>query len=72
MLERWYPGAGFYNGGRLEFKAIQPFRPGDTVVFTGVVTGKRRANGRGLIDCEIKGTNQLGQLMGFATATLTV
>ena len=72
MLERWYSAASFYNGGRLEFKAIQPFRPGDTVVFTGVVTGKRRSNGKGLIDCEIKGTNQLGQLMGFATATLSV
>ena len=47
MLERWYPGAGFYNGGRLEFKAIQPFRPGDTVVFTGVVTGKRPGKRQG-------------------------
>ena len=29
MLERWFPAASFYDGGRLEFKAIQPFRPGD-------------------------------------------
>ena len=28
MLERWIPEAGFYEGGRLEFKAIQPFRAG--------------------------------------------
>ena len=72
MLERWFPAASFYDGGRLEFKAIQPFRPGDTVVFTGTVTGKRRVNGKGLIDCEIKGTNQLGQIMGVATATLSL
>ena len=72
MLERWFPAASFYDGGRLEFKAIQPFRPGDKVVFTGTVTGKRRVNGNGLIDCEIKGTNQLGQIMGVATATLSL
>ena len=72
MLERWFPAASFYDGGRLEFKAIQPFRPGDKVVFSGTVTGKRRVDGKGFIDCEIRGTNQLGQIMGFATATLTV
>ena len=72
MLERWFPAGSFYDGGRLEFKAIQPFRPGDKVVFTGTVTGKRRVNGKGLIDCEIKGTNQLGQIMGVATATLSL
>ena len=72
MLERWFPAASFYEGGRLEFKAIQPFRPGDTVVFTGTVTGKRRVNGKAFVDCEIRGTNQLGQIMGFATATLSV
>ena len=44
MLERWFPAASFYDGGRLEFKAIQPFRPGDTVVFTGTVTGKSVAS----------------------------
>ena len=72
MLERWFPAGSFYDGGRLEFKAIQPFRPGDEVEFTGTVTGKRRVNGKGLIDCEIKGTNQLGQIMGVATATLSL
>ncbi len=72
MLEQWFPAGSFYDGGRLEFKAIQPFRPGDTVVFRAKVTGKRTQAGKKLVDCEVKGTNQLGQLMGFATATLSL
>ena len=70
MLERWFPVEAVYNGGRLLYKGIQPFRPGDTVTFTGQVTGKRDEDGRKTVDCELKGVNQLGQLMGVAEATL--
>ncbi len=72
MLERWLPDGSFYDNGRLLYKAIEPFRPGDTVVFTGTVTGKRVEGSNKLIDCEIKGTNQHGKLMGVAEATLAL
>ena len=72
MLERWLPNGSLYDNGRLLFKAIEPFRPGDTVEFTGTVTGKRVEGGLKLVDCEIKGTNQNGKLMGVAEATLAV
>jgi acyl dehydratase len=48
---------------RMEFKA--PVRPGDTVSYTLVVTGKRESNsipGWGLLFNTISGTNQRGEL----------
>ena len=72
MLERWFPAGAFYNGGRQSLKAIEPIRAGDTVVFTGKVTAKRDEGGKKLVDCEIKGVNQLGKLIGVAEATLAV
>lgn len=72
MLEQWFPASAFYNNGRLLYKAIEPFRPGDTVTFTGSVTAKREEGGRKIVECEIKGTNQQGRLMGVAEATLVL
>jgi acyl dehydratase len=72
MLEHWLPNGSLYGNGRLLFKAIEPFRPGDTVEFTGTVTGKRVEGGQKLVDCEIKGINQGGKLIGVAEATLAV
>ena len=68
MLEPWFPIEGLYNGGSLEFKAINPFRPGDIVKFNGAISGKTESNGRTRITCEIKGVNALGQLIGVASA----
>ena len=70
MLERWAPDGTLYGGGRLLFKAINNFRPGDTNTYRGTVTAKREHHGKRLVDIEITGANQLGQLTGVAEATL--
>ena len=72
MLEQWFPASAFYDGGSLEFKGIEPFRPGDKVTFTGTVKSKRIESGKKLVDCEIMGVNQHGRVMGVATATLSL
>lgn len=72
MLEQVFSAEAFYGGGSLEFKAIEPVRPGDRISFTGRVAAKREEGGKKLVDCEIKGTNQLGQLIGVAEATVVV
>ena len=72
MLEARFPASAFYNGGRLLHKAIRPFRPGDTVTFSGTLTGKREENNRKIVDCDIQGHNKLGQLMGVSEATLVL
>ena len=70
MLHRSAPDGTLYGGGRLLFKAIKNFRPGDTNTYRGTVTAKREQNGKRLVDIEVTGANQLGQLTGVAEATL--
>lgn len=70
MLDRWAPGSTLYGGGRLLFKAIKNFRPGDTVTYRGTVTQKRRQGSTRLVDFDVVGVNQLGRLTGVAEATL--
>ena len=72
MLEQWFPAEAFYNGGSLTYKGVAPFRPGDNVMFTGAVTGKRTENGKNFVDLEIKGIDETGRLVGVADATLVL
>ena len=69
-LEQWFSAEAFYNGGSLTYKGVGPFRPGDTVVFTGKVTGKRVEHGKKYVDLEIVGTDKTGRLVGVANATV--
>ena len=69
-LEQWFPAHSFYDGGSILFKAIDAFRPGDTVTFTGKITGKRIEGDRKIVECELRGVNQMDKLMGIAEATL--
>ena len=71
-LEQWFPAGCFYDGGRLLFKAIEPFRPGDRVTFTGTITSKRVEKDRNLVECRIEGHNQKGSLVGVADATVVL
>ena len=70
MLQLSFPPEAFYNGGSLLMRAITPFRSGDTVTFAGEVTGRSREGDRGVIDCRVRGTNQRGELVCLADASL--
>ena len=70
MLELSFPLKAFYNGGSLLMRAITPFRSGDTVTFGGEITGKREEEGRGLVECRVKGINQRGDLVCLADAIM--
>ena len=75
MLQRSFPLRAFYQRGQLLMRAIEPFRVGDTVTFQGEVTAKRPAaseagNGRGVVECRVKGINQRGDLVNLSDATL--
>ena len=70
MIEACFPAESFYNGGSLTYKGINPFRPGDEVVFTGKVIGKRTESGNSLVDLAIKGIDKTGRLVGVAEATV--
>jgi acyl dehydratase len=70
MLARSFPLRAFYDGGRLLMRAITPFRAGDRVTFAGEVTGKRVEDGNKIVDCQVKGTNQRGELVCLSEATM--
>ncbi len=72
MLQLSFPPEAFYNGGSLLMRAITPFRSGDTVTFAGEVTGRRREEDRGIVECRVRGTNQRGELVCLADAALAV
>ena len=72
MLQLSFPAEAFYNGGSLLMRAITPFRSGDTVTFAGEVTGRRREGERGIVECRVRGTNQRGELVCLADASLGV
>ena len=72
MLQRSFPLRAFYDGGRLLMRAITPFRGGDTVTFAGEVTGKRIENGKKIVDCRVRGTNQAGELVCLCDATMVL
>lgn len=70
MLLQSFPLCAFYNGGRLLMRAITPFRSGDTVTFAGEVTGKRSDDPKHIVECRVRGTNQRGDLVCLADASL--
>lgn len=72
MLQRSFPLRAFYDGGRLLMRAITPFRAGDTVTFAGEVTGKRIEDGKKIVECQVRGTNQRGELVCLSDATLVM
>jgi acyl dehydratase len=69
-LELAFPLEAFYNGGSLLMRAITPFRSGDTVTFQGEVSTKRQEGSHGVVECRVKGTNQRGELVCLADASM--
>ncbi len=71
---------GSFRGGRLLLRAIEPYRPGDTVTFQGEVTfwGEPTAtqpwegfeSTQRIIECRIRGINQREDLVDVSDATL--
>jgi acyl dehydratase len=72
MLAQSFALRAFYDGGRLLMRAITPFRSGDTVTFTGEVTGKRIEDGKRFVDCRVRGTNQRGELVCLSDAAMVM
>ncbi len=69
LLEKAFPVRSLMSyGSRLEMRATEPIRSGDTITFTGEVTGKREEDGRRLVECEVIGTNQLNRTVARAKA----
>ena len=55
---------------KLNMRALEPIRTNDVVSYTGKVLDKREENGKRLVDVEVTGTNQRGQSVAVAKATI--
>ena len=69
---------GSFYGGRLLLRAIEPFRPGDTVTFQGELTSLSEitttdaGGSQRLVECRIRGINQREDLVNLSEATLVL
>ena len=72
MLGLSFGPLAFYRGGSLLLRAIEPFRAGDTVTWSGMVAGKGTEDGRKLVKCRVRGVNQRGDLVNLSDAALVL
>ena len=72
MLRRHFGADVFNHTGVVDLRFLRPVRPGDTVTFTGKVTGiAREANGNRIsVDIEVK--NQKGDTTGVGQGSAIV
>ena len=72
MLRRHFGPGVFNHTGVVALRFLRPVRPGDTITFTGTVTGiAREANGnRVSVDIEVK--NQKGDTTGVGQGSAVV
>ena len=62
-LLRRYFGADVYNrGGMVDLRFLRPVRPGDSVTFTGKVTGTAKEADGIRVSVEVSATNQKGDI----------
>jgi acyl dehydratase len=72
-LLRRYFGPQFYNrGGMVELRFLRPVRPGDTITFTGSVTGITKVTNGGRVAVEVTATNQKGDVTAVGTGACIV
>ena len=72
MLRRAFGADVFNHTGSVDLRFLRPVRPGDTITFSGRVTGiSREANGS-KISVEIKAEKQRGDTTGVGTGTAIV
>jgi 3-hydroxybutyryl-CoA dehydratase len=72
-LLRRYFGPEIYNrGGTVDLRFLRPVRPGDSITFTGKVTGlTREANGQ-RVAVEVSATNQKGDTTAAGSGSCLV
>ena len=72
MLRRYF-GTEIYNrGGMVELRFLRPVRPGDTVTFTGNVTGITKVTNGGRVEVAVTGTNQKGDVTAAGAGSCIV
>ena len=72
MMRRHFGNDVFNRSGMVDLRFIRPVRPGDTITFTGEVTGtSREANGL-KVNVKIEAQNQRGDTTGVGSGSAVV
>ena len=72
MMRRHFGGDVFNHTGTVDLRFLRPVRPGDTITFTGEVTGtSREANGQ-KVNVKIEVRNQRGDTTAVGTGSAIV
>ena len=72
MLRRHFGSDVFNHTGSVDLRFLRPVRPGDTITFSGTVTGiSREANGS-KVTVDIKVENQKGDTTGVGSGSAIV
>jgi 3-hydroxybutyryl-CoA dehydratase len=72
-LLRRYFGADVYNGrGMVDLRFLRPVRPGDSVTFSGKVTGLNKEADGTRVSVEVNATNQKGDVTAVGSGSCVV
>ena len=72
-LMRRHFGSGVFNHtGTVDLRFLRPVRPGDTITFSGTVTGVSREVNGSRVSVEIKAENQRGDTTGVGQGSAVV
>jgi acyl dehydratase len=72
LLRKFFSPAYFNRGGTVDLRFLRPVRPGDTVTFTGKVTGITKEPNGARVSVEVSGTNQKGDTTAAGTGACLV
>ena len=72
MLRRYFGTDAYNRGGMVELRFLRPVRPGDTVTFSGNVTGITKVTNGGRVEVAVTGTNQKGDVTAVGAGACIV
>ena len=72
MLRRFFGADVFNHAGTVDLRFLRPVRPGDTISFSGNVTGLTREANGSRVSVEIKAENQNGDTTGVGQGSAVV
>ena len=72
LMRRHFGGDVFNHTGTVDLRFLRPVRPGDTITFSGTVTGVTREVNGSRVSVEIKAENQRGDTTGAGQGSAVV
>ena len=72
MMRRFFGSDVFNHAGTVDLRFLRPVRPGDTVTFTGTITGVGREANGSRVSVEIKAENQRGDTTAVGQGSAVV